>query len=348
MNLDTLILSSLLETGSAVISQIGTFSVKYYSARLVKEEQISFIPPKYDIAFSHEVNNEHTFENFISEKEGISIDETKSIISDFVQQILASFEKNEDFALQNIGILHSDWTFESQIPADLFPETYGLASFSMDKLPDAEKKNAKERPAKIAKTAVKTLFIASPILFGALLIPNILQISQNEDFASAFRNTTTTVDYATPEMPRPHDFKTSEVIEQEPTIVAQVSKTPKVENQKAKTQRKNKAEKPLKAKKEKSKVTAKTTKKVKTPQKTKVSNDAKYFIIVGTFSVKSNAEKLSKKLQSKDFNSGVISENNKNRVYVSAFANADEAQQCLKTLHENPEYDNAWVYVKQS
>jgi cell division protein FtsN len=146
-----------------------------------------------------------------------------------------------------------------------------------------------------------------------------------------------------PEVPRPQEYKS----------IAKVAQATPVETEETAIVSKTvKKEKVSKAKKEKVK-TAKVTKQKKqeenaTPMTTPADNNAKYFIIVGTFSVKSNAENFSEKLKDKDFNSGVLSDAEKNRVYLSAFSDKAEAQKYINDLRSDSEYSNAWLYVKQS
>ena len=73
----------------------------------------------------------------------------------------------------------------------------------------------------------------------------------------------------------------------------------------------------------------------------------KYFVVVGTFSDISNAKKFAKKLQKKKYNSGIL-EGERNKVYVSAFADKAEAQRFVQQLRGKADYASAWIYVKNS
>lgn len=335
MNLESLIRTFLMGAGSVSIPMVGTFSVQYHPARLAKSEQIDFVPPHYEIVYSKDYVEIPRFIQYIAVKQNITDEQAQVLLTDFGTRISQRLLSGEDVEIDSLGLITSDGIFESKITSESFPDTYGLSGFSMDKLSDAEKKNAKQLPKTIIKNTAKAIIIASPILFGALLIPNILHVAQNEEFASAFRNTTVPVDFSQPELPRPHDFKVKDGVVDEPKqeVVEAVVAESIVANKKASNA---KAE------------SAKQHTNVPTETVTEQAADVKYFIIVGTFSVKENAEKFSKKLQSKDYNSGVISDNNKNRVYLNAFASADDAQQYVKDLQSNSEYGKAWVYVKNS
>ncbi|MCQ2608918.1 MAG: SPOR domain-containing protein [Bacteroidales bacterium] len=335
MNLESLIRTFLMGAGKVSIPALGTLSVQYHPARLAKSEQIDFVPPRYEIVYSKEYVEMPIFIQYVSTKLNVTDEQAVALLEDYGADFEQSFSAGEDFEIKTVGVIHANGEFESKITSDSFPDTYGLAGFSMDKLSDAEKKNAKQLPKKIVKNTAKAMIIASPILFGALLIPNILHVAQNDELASAFRNTNASVDFSQPELPRPHEFKSNAVVVEEQqenveTVVEPIATTPKKDSkiEEEITELKNTIA-PIK---EVSEYTA----------------DAKYFIIVGTFSVKANAEKFSKKLQAKDYKSGVISDNNKNRVYLNAFASADEAQQYVKDLQSNSEYGKAWVYVKNS
>ncbi len=322
-------------TGKVSVPCVGTLSVQYHPARLAKTEQIDFVPPRYEIVFSQEYVEIPRFVQFIATKLSITEEQSTQLLEDFGKSVAQSISLGEDFEILTVGVIRVDGSFESKINPESFPDTYGLSGFSIDKLSDAEKKNARQLPKKIVKNTAKAMIIASPILFGALLIPNILHIAQNEEFASAFRNTNASVDFSQPELPRPHDFKVNTVVEETQNQEIEVANAQNIEPQSVSF-----AE---------IEVVSESKKVTESPKKEETeSGEAKYFVIVGTFSVKSNAEKYSKKLQSKDYNSGVISDNNKNRVYLNAFVNADEAQQYVKALQADSEYGKAWVYVKNS
>ncbi len=322
-------------TGSVSVPVLGTLSVQYHPARLSKSEQIDFVPPRYEIVHSKEYVESPRFIQYLAVKLQLTEVQAEILLKEYGSKIEQAIASGVSFEIESVGVVLADGGFESKITPESFPDTYGLSGFSMDKLSDAEKKNAKQLPKKIVKNTAKAMIIASPILFGALLIPNILHVAQNEEFASAFRNTTVPVDFSQPELPRPHDFKVKDGVVDEPKqeVVEAVVAESIVANKQASNA---KAE------------SAKQHTNVPTETVTEQAADVKYFIIVGTFSVKENAEKFSKKLQSKDYNSGVISDNNKNRVYLNAFASADDAQQYVKDLQSNSEYGKAWVYVKNS
>jgi len=331
MNLESLIRIFLMGTGSVSVPVLGTLSVQYHPARLSKSEQIDFVPPRYEIVHSKEYVESPRFIQYLAVKLQLTEVQAEILLKEYGSKIEQAIASGVSFEIESVGVVLADGGFESKITPESFPDTYGLSGFSMDKLSDAEKKNAKQLPKKIVKNTAKAMIIASPILFGALLIPNILHMAQNEEVASVFRNTNASVDFSQPEMPRPHDFKVSETVAvQEQEYVQNVESNPVAEVGNSVGEQSKKI-----AKKENKRVATQ-------------SADVKYYVIVGTFSVKSNAEKYSKKLQSKDYNSGVISENNKNRVYLDAFASADDAQRYVKALQADSEYGKAWVYVKNS
>ena len=343
MDLETLIRSILYQKKSVSVPFLGTVAIVNKPAQLIQGEQITFVPPQAFVTYSTECDeSDNTLQQHYAENTNISEAEALAEIAQFSNTILTEIESHGTLYLNGIGTLTQNKDFTSTTYGGISPENFALPTFVLDTCSDAESKRAKSRPLNIAKTAGKALFISSPIVFGALLIPNILQISHNAQLASLFRDTKVTMNFNQPEVPRPFEYKP----------IAEVAQATVMEKETAKVSKTVKKEKASKAKKDKIK-TAKVTKQKKQEknavQKTvPANNNAKYFIIVGTFSVKSNAESYSEKLKDKDFNSGVISDNDKNRVYLSAFADKAEAQQYINELHNGSEYNNAWLYVKQS
>ena len=325
MNIELLIAKSLFESGKVTVPSLGSFTVQNHSARLVKTEQVTFIPPQKVVTFLHESEDDSAFVLYVAQKNNCSEIEARNIIDAYVLQCNTLLQSNGSFTIDGVGVIHNDWSFESKVSPEANPEVFGLTDFSIDKLSEAEKKNDREKPLRVTKNTVRVLFIASPILFGALLIPNVLQVSQSVELASIFRKTTAFIDSSQPELPRPYGYVASADVEQneiEPQAQPQVDTATTVA-----------VEKPV----------------VEKPQEQIVKTKTKkYFVIVGTFSVKSNAEKYSKKLQAKKYDSGVIADADKNRVYLTAFSDKTEASQYLAELHDGSEYTKAWLYVKNS
>ena len=336
MDLETLIRSILYQKKSVSVPFLGTFAIVTKPAQLIQGEQVTFVPPQSFVTYSTECDkSDNTLQQHYAESANISETEALAEIAQFSNAILTEIESQGTLYLNGIGTLTQSKDFTSTTYGGISPENFALPTFVLDTCSDAESKRAKSRPLNIAKTAGKALFISSPIVFGALLIPNILQISHNAQLASLFRDTKVTMNFNQPEVPRPYEYK----------AIAEIAQATPVE-----TTETEKISKPVKKEQVK---TAKVTKQKKqernaTPKAVPADNNAKYFIIVGTFSVKSNAENYSEKLKDKDFKSGVISDNEKNRVYLSAFADKSEAQQYINELRNGSEYNNAWLYVKQS
>ena len=341
MDLETLIRSILYQKKSVSVPFLGTFTIVNKPAQLIQGEQITFVPPQAFVTYSAQCDNDDTtLIQEYAEKMQLSEAEALSEIAIYSNTILDTVDTEGFVSLNGIGTIIKNQTFKPTTFMGIAPEHYGLTSFVRDTYSNIE--GAQSKPLNIAKNVGKTLFISSPILFGALLIPNILQISHDAQLASLFRDTKVTMNFNQPEVPRPFEYKP----------IAEVAQATVAEKETAKVSKTVKKEKASKAKKDKIK-TVKVTKQKKQEknavQKTvPTDNNAKYFIIVGTFSVKSNAESYSEKLKDKDFNSGVISDNEKNRVYLSAFADKNEAQQYINDLRNGSEYSNAWLYVKQS
>lgn len=353
MDFARLIRKALLDKVVVSIPSIGSLSLQYQTARLVKNEQILFVPPKELALLSTENERVDEFIDYVEKETNVSKEQIRLEFLNFALKIKQQLDNQTDYELSNIGVFHSNGSFESVT----FPETYGLSEFSLDKVADRELKDKKEKPIKIAKIAGKVAFIASPILFGALLVPNILQISKSAEFASIFRETTVNYELSQPDVPRPLEYKP--IAQEESVAMTEIVSEPmavvnnpnrnveEVSAEKSQTSVKDATVEESKVAKN-SIATTKPKREAKTTNKKAVTQDAKYFIIVGTFSQKSNAEKYSKKLKKQAYDSGVLNDSEKSRVYLSAFVDKSEAQQYIKNLQSGSEYSDAWLYVKES
>lgn len=353
MNIVLFIRKALIDKVVVSIPSIGVLSLQYQTARLVKNEQILFVPPKELALFSEENVSPDKFIDYVVNESNLTKEQVQQELEGLASKINQQLENQNDYDLSNVGVFHPDGSFDSII----FPETYGLSEFSIDKVCDRELKDKKEKPLKIVKIAGKVAFIASPILFGALLVPNILQVSKSAEFASMFRETSVNYELSQPDVPRPLEYKpiaqestsTPEVITEQLAVVDNTN----LHNEEVSAEILRSSTKEITTKNTETKkssvvtTTEKQKKETKTAKKAD-SKEAKYFIIVGTFSQKSNAEKYSKKLKKQDYDSGVLNDSEKSRVYLSAFADKSEAQQYIKNLHSGSEYNDAWLYVKES
>lgn len=345
--METLILKCLLKKGVAVVPDLGTFRLQHQSARLLKDDSMKFVPPQNIVTFSTDCVDDDSFKSFVAKKTQKSEDETLHLLRSYAVLVKNVLQKQESFQIKGVGVIKSDWSFVSQLSKESSPETFGLADFSIDTVSETEKKNAELKVKNFTKSATKTMILASPILFGALLIPSILQISNNPQFASVFRRTQVAVNSSAPEIPSPHQLKstvakTEKIVTETPTVATSGK------NQKNVSQKKDQA-----AAKNANKVVTKTANKgvVKKGEKSvdkKATNNAgkKYYVVVGTFSNAEYAYKYAKQLQNK-YESGVI-EGEQNKVYISAFSSRQEAVDCTRQLRENTTYPNAWIYVKNS
>lgn len=300
MDFSSLIRQALIEVGTAAVPQVGTFTMRRQSARLIQEEDITCMPPQNVVEFSNDCADSHSFVQFVAQKTKLPESIIQTELHTFADSAQKALKENVPYVIENVGTIHPDGRFMSSVAWNA--DAFGLRNFSIHKLSEDEKKKSNLTTAQTIAGVAKTLFIASPILFGALLIPNILQVSQNPQFASIFRHTQVETDFTLPEVPRPHEFK--------PVVNVEEPVSGSVEQPAA-------------------------------------TIEDKYFVVVGTFSDISNAKKFAKKLQKKKYNSGIL-EGERNKVYVSAFADKAEAQRFVQQLRGKADYASAWIYVKNS
>ncbi len=78
-----------------------------------------------------------------------------------------------------------------------------------------------------------------------------------------------------------------------------------------------------------------------------VNLDDKYFLVVDTYTVEAFAESWNKKYQQRGFNSAVIMRNKDGyyRMALQSFNDLDLAQNALKVLRLEKEFEDAWIMV---
>lgn len=180
MEISQYIREILLLNDCVIIPEFGGFVANYKPAKV---ENNQFFPPTKEVAFNNKlVSNDGLLINFISEAEGIDYFSAKQKLESFVDETLLKLEKKRNVYFEGIGYLHYDsrenLQFEPQLKENLLVESYGLQSFTYEKIyqrqmpkPAAKIDYHEPVPVIFQQRRIKKLAIAIPLLIAMAIIP---------------------------------------------------------------------------------------------------------------------------------------------------------------------------------
>lgn len=180
MEISQYIREILLLNDCVIIPEFGGFVANYKPAKV---ENNQFFAPTKEVAFNNKlVSNDGLLINFISEAEGIDYFSAKQKLESFVDETLLNLEKKRNVYFEGIGYLHYDsrenLQFEPQLKENLLVESYGLQSFTYEKIYQRQMPKPAARidyhepvPVIFQQRRVKKLAIAIPLLIAMALIP---------------------------------------------------------------------------------------------------------------------------------------------------------------------------------
>lgn len=180
MEISQYIKEILLLNDCVIIPEFGGFVANYKPATI---ENNQFFPPTKEIAFNNKlISNDGLLINYVSEAEGIDYFSAKQKLDSFVEETMLNLERNRNVYFEGIGYLHYDsrenLQFEPLLKQNLLVESYGLQSFSYEKLyqrqmpkPAIKVEYREPVPVIFQKRKLKKLVIAIPLLIAMALIP---------------------------------------------------------------------------------------------------------------------------------------------------------------------------------
>ncbi len=180
MEISQYIREILLLNDCVIIPEFGGFVANYKPAKV---ENNQFFPPTKEVAFNNKlVSNDGLLINFISEAEGIDYFSAKLKLESFVDETLLNLEKKRNVYFEGIGYLHYDsrenLQFEPQLKDNLLVDSYGLQSFTYEKIyqrqmpkPAAKIDYHEPVPVIFQQRRIKKLAIAIPLLIAMAIIP---------------------------------------------------------------------------------------------------------------------------------------------------------------------------------
>jgi hypothetical protein len=346
MKLDTVIHTILQSNNFITIPGLGSFVSQYHPARIIKSDYVKFIPPRKVIAFNTLIQqNDGILESILQSDYKLSLSEAQKEIDLFVNTTKEILQTSKLYPIQGVGTLYySDHSilFEPSFQNNSSNQ-YGLSDFFVHILPqetninDYVEKKKNELP--LHKKIIKTTFILSPVLFAAILIPNIIHAPQMTGIISLFRDTEAYVDFSIPQKPKPIlSYKKTEQIEytpqQENITMSESKETNNVSNNNSKEQQKNNSI-------------------VSIPKTQEFYNNSKsqnvnLYIIVGSYSSKTNAQVFLNTIKAQYTQAGILIKDGKIRVFIEKNSNKELTLHALRSIKQKDEFKNAWIYTEKT
>ncbi|MFW5851336.1 MAG: SPOR domain-containing protein [Bacteroidota bacterium] len=351
----SIVIQNLLYTQDFItIPELGSLVVQYQPARIIKSDHVKFIPPTKHIAFNSDIRtSDNDITSFLSKDYNISPQQAHEEVRAFVNNTKAILKEHKKYVIDGVGALYVNDDGMLQLrplpQAQFLTDSYGLSEFHVHAIPREDALDKVARKVQDSKDSVQTkvfkaLFIAVPLLFALLLIPNILHIPQSANVIGMFRETEVDVDLSPPHKPLP---ETSSAYFTESPPSNQVYDAPLTET------------KPATTLPEDSLVALEKNKKETESAESVVDNESvvyhdlvedlveenTYFVIVGSFSTHENAQRFVNKLKKQSYDAGIVERDNKIRVYISQFSEKNIALESLDTIRSQTNFTAAWLYA---
>jgi len=290
-----------------IIMNFGGFVCNHISAQLEEETGI-LSPPNKTILFNSQLKeNDGLLINHISSHEKISLEKAKNEVLKFVDQCNSNLKKFRSLRFEKIGLFTlSDegkilFTQDSNVNYNI--NSYGFQDLINNKITRDHSKVIEES-LKIIKTKNR-LTPKRMLKAAAVLIPllgiSLLSITQEKNINKVY----------------------NQIAELNPLSFFETKAEEKVERIITVKEIKKEIEKPI----------------LSIPAE--VITEKKFYIIAGAFGVEENANKLKARLNSWNYNSTIIKNNNIMRVSYNEFTTKEDAILSLaKIRKENPQ---AWI-----
>lgn len=342
MKLETVIHTILQTKNFITIPGLGSFVSQYQPARIIQSDYVKFLPPQKILAFNTLLQHDDGVLVSVLEHEyKLTKEQARKEVDTFVNTTKDILQTTNIVNLQGIGTLYYNHHAIEFEPANqkVSTQAYGLTDFSVHILPQEsrlkEYVEKKKTNLPLHKKIIKTTFILSPVIFGALLIPNIIHAPHMTSIISLFRDTDAYVDFSIPRKPIPVlEYKKTEPIESYQHQQT-ASNQSTIEHA---TQEKNTIQ---------AATQIKQTKQLHVQTNMPIEQRVQYYIIVGSYSSEKNAKIQVSKLKDTFSNAGIIKKDGKIRVYVETAFSKEVVKQSLETIQKQEPYKAAWIYTQK-
>ena len=157
-----------------IIPGLGGFVSEYEPAAFDVNEN-KFLPPSKKITFKSEYSyDDKLLIEFISKKEKIDIEKSKSLLSDFVKDIKAKLKKGEKIDFPEIGTLtqtvKGEIRFKQNTESNFLTDSFGLKSVKTKPIASQQTTAKTVKPVKQKKSYKKFIIIGTSAIVFIFLI----------------------------------------------------------------------------------------------------------------------------------------------------------------------------------
>lgn len=315
---------------------LGSFMKLYNSAQLSSDGK-TITPPHESFVFSTERNfNDEVLEEYLHESTGISLTEASEQITNFVNDITIRITKGEAINFEGIGKLQLQSNGNIGLVVDeqdLASQTYGLQSISVNPrtiptstTPTTNKQNKKVQPKVSVSNSDSSKIAFYVAICFAVTVVIVIFTSPSAQF---WKHNPKHVDNVAQQLPiKPIDNISELVTTQVDSVVA----SEVIEQQ---SQQKSVSDQPIEIS---------TDKKTALLYTESAIDNRMHYIIVGSFSQKTNATKLIEDLEKKGYKPTILQDNSTFRVALYKFSNRDRALRELERLKDQNISKTVWLY----
>ncbi len=381
MRVDLYISELLYDFECVVLPGLGGFIASDRPAT-VNRINHQFSPPFRKLTFNKYLKtNDGLLTDHIAKSENMPFEEAGKVVGQFVETCLDDLQNNRVVVFENIGRLHYDnrqhLVFEQDTSVNYHPEAFGMTEFVspvIKRTTDEEKikgvilperKKHTERADRkgdrvVVKKRNRRIVVAALAVFILLLTTGVGVIKQNE-LKSYWENQASFFQFIT-SLNSEYNSGTDNAILTEKTIHKDKkaetagNKLEKPATLVVKNEPLTKKEKPAAGPKPETR--AKETKPATPPHSSLVADHTKnvvpvkpsakvYYIIAGSFSNKTNAERLVENLRMRGYDA-VMAGTNKNGMYRVAYMSVKGRKEAGKKLYaiRGEENADAWILRK--
>ncbi len=315
----------LFTNQGVVIPGLGGFVSEYEPAAFDVNEN-KFLPPSKKILFNPEYSyHDNLLIEFISKKEKIDIEKSKSLLGDFVKDIKAKLKKGEKIDFPEIGTLtqtvKGEIHFKQNTESNFLTDSFGLKSVKTKRIVNQQSAIKTAKPVKQKKSYKKLILIGtSAIVFLFLIAASWYFTNGFIDFSILSFNDDTEFQAADNTLKNITEINLDSIAKAD-SINALIVQS----------------------------IDENTDKKdalfYKEPDKTKPKPKySEFHIIAGSFKRMKNAERFSSELKNKGYNPEIIkSDENLIRIAIFSYSDETEALKKLYKLRETSGIKSVWI-----
>ncbi len=315
-----------------IIPGLGGFVSEYEPAAFDVNEN-KFLPPSKKILFNPEYSyHDNLLIKFISKKEKIDIEKSKSLLSDFVKEIKAKLKKGEKIDFPEIGTLtktvKGEIHFKQNTESNFLTDSFGLKSVKTKRILNQQSAIKTAKPVKQKKSYKKLILIGtSAIVFLLLVAASWYFTNRFTDFSILSFNDDTEFLAA--------DNTLKNITE---INLDSIAKADSINALIVQSIDENTDKKDALFYKEPDKTPAHPTGEEPKPKY------SEFHIIAGSFKRMTNAERFSSELKNKGYNPEIIqSGENLIRIAIFSYSDETEALKKLYKLRETSGIKSVWI-----